>query len=75
MFLSLSMGKVTPTTASVNYKNVKLATKDMSYHGKNLSLKEKQEIKKVLHGISLHVSTQDRFMFLRKGIEYQLKQF
>lgn len=68
-------GKTAPTTASVNYGVVKNATKDMSYYGKNLSDAEKKRIKKILNGIKLHVETQDRFMFLWKGIEYQLRQY
>ncbi len=68
-------GKTAPTTASVNYKSVKYATKDMSYHGKDLSKARQEQIRKILKGLSLNVVTQDRFMFLWKGIEYQLKKY
>ncbi len=74
-FVYKNEGKTAPTTASANYKMVQDAIKNMDYHGKNLSENEKREIHKILNGISLHVMTQDRFMFLWKGIEYQLSQY
>ncbi len=74
-FVYKNEGKTAPTTASVHYEMVSNAIGDMSYHGKNLSKTEQEKIKKILNGLSLKVITQDRFMFLWKGIEYQLKKY
>lgn len=55
-----------------------------SYYAKELSQKyiknpklffSESEIKELLKGLSLKVVTQDRFMSLWKGIEYQLKKY
>jgi hypothetical protein len=35
----------------------------------------KERIKKILNGLSLNVFTMERFMFLWKGIEFQLKEY
>lgn len=74
-FVYKKEGKVASTSASSNYDSIKKATKDLKPYGKNLSKAELQKMQKILNGISLKVVTQDRFMFLWKGIEYQLKQF
>lgn len=74
-FVYKNEGQMTPTTASANYPIVKDIIENMSYHGKNLTAQEKEEIAKILDGLTLHVTTQDRFMFLWKGIEYQLKKY
>jgi hypothetical protein len=55
--------------------SIKKATVALKTHGENLSFKEKEELKKILNGLKLKVLTQDRFMFLWRGIEYQLAQF
>ena len=47
----------------------------MKTYGETILEQEKEEIKTILSGITLNVLTQDRFMFLWKGIEYQLNQF
>lgn len=74
-FVYKKEGKEAPTAASVNYPSVKLATKDLMPYGSNLSKEKKLKLKEILRGLRLKVITQDRFMFLWKGIEYQLKQF
>lgn len=74
-FVYKKEGKVAPTAASINYTAIKEATKDLRPYGERLSPEEVAELKSILDGIRLKVVTQDRFMFLWKGIEYQLKQF
>lgn len=74
-FVYKKEGKVAPTVASVNYPSVKLAVNKLKPYGKNLSQNEITSLKMILNGLHLKVITQDRFMFLWKGIEYQLKQF
>lgn len=74
-FVYKNEGKIAPTEASPNYKVVKSATKNLKAYGENISEDEKNKIKNILSGITLNVITQDRFMFLWKGIEYQLNQF
>jgi len=74
-FVYKKEGKVAPTAASVNYASIKLATTDLKPYGKNLSQDDIDSLKKRLNGLHLKVITQDRFMFLWKGIEYQLNQF
>ncbi len=74
-FVYKDEGRLAPTTASVNYKSVKNAVMDMNYHGKDLNQSQREEIHKILNGINLNVITQDRFMFLWKGIEYQLSKY
>ncbi len=74
-FVYKNEGKVAPTTTSVNYEMIQDAIKDINYHGKNLKQEDKDRLKKTLDGVKLKVITQDRFMFLLKGIEYQLKQY
>ena len=65
-------GKISPFATSINYKIVeKIANKD-EYKKFNFSEEKK---KKLLNGLELNVFTQDRFMFLFKGIEYQLKKY
>lgn len=74
-FVYKKEGIVAPTSSSVNYISIKKATQKLETHGERLSVKEKKELKKILNGLNLKVLTQDRFMFLWKGIEYQLSQF
>lgn len=70
-FVYKKEGNISPFSTSINYDVVKkIATKN-SYK-KNMSEKQKKEL---LRGLHLNVLTQDRFMFLWKGIEYQLKQY
>lgn len=65
-------GKISPFATSINYKEVgKIAAKN-KYRQFNFSEKKKKDL---LNGLELNVFTQDRFMFLFKGIEYQLKKY
>ncbi len=68
-------GVVAPTDSSVNYDDIKLAVKDLKPYGSNISENEKKKLKETLNGIKLKVITQDNFMFLWKGLEYQLSQY
>jgi ABC-type transport system substrate-binding protein len=71
-FVYKKEGKTSPFSASVNYKVVKNIEKLNEYKKFNFS---ESKIKKLLNGLELNVFTQDRFMFLFKGIEYQLKKY
>jgi len=54
-----------------------------AYYSKNISKKylnrksrfSQKELYEILNGLSLNVITQDRFMFIWKGIEYQLSKY
>ncbi|WP_331774937.1 ABC transporter substrate-binding protein [Sulfurospirillum sp. 1612] len=71
-FVYKEEGILAPSAVSPNYKSVKIATQGMqTYHQKA----DKKEIKKLLNGLVLRVCTMERFMFLWKGIEYQLQQY
>lgn len=74
-FVYKKEGVISPTASSINYPSIKLATKELKPYGSNLSISEELDIKQKLSGKSLHVVTQDRFMFLWKGIEYQFKKY
>ncbi len=65
-------GKVSPFSASINYKEVGRIANKNEYKKFNFSEEKK---KSLLNGLELNVFTQDRFMFLFKGIEYQLKKY
>jgi len=71
-FVYKKEGKISPFSTSVNYKIVKKIADKKEYSNNKLTEKEK---KKLLKDLSLNVFTQDRFMFLWKGIEYQLKKY
>lgn len=70
-FVYKKEGKVALTSSSSNYKSIKKATLHLKRHKK---LKD-DELKSILNGLKLKVLTQDRFMFLLKGIEYQLGKY
>lgn len=74
-FVYKNEGRLAPTEASTQYKAVEEATKDLKTYGETISEQEKQALRTLLSGMRLNVLTQDRFMFLWKGIEYQLNQF
>ena len=74
-FVYKNEGQLAPTEASTNYQSVKEASQTLKTYGETILEQEKEEIKTILSGITLNVLTQDRFMFLWKGIEYQLNQF
>ncbi|MFT5835989.1 MAG: ABC-type transport system substrate-binding protein [Sulfurimonas sp.] len=54
-----------------------------AYYSKDISKKyldrkvrfSQNELKKILNGLSLNIVTQDRFMFIWKGVEYQLSKY
>lgn len=71
-FVYKKEGFVSPFAASVNYKVVQEVLKDNYRPEVKFS---QQKIKKLLNGLELNFFTQDYFMFLCKGIEYQLKQY
>lgn len=71
-FVYKNEGKISPFTTSINYKIVNDISKKYKYLEKNFS---EQELYKLLRGLTLKVFTQDRFMFLWKGIEFQLKRY
>jgi ABC-type transport system substrate-binding protein len=71
-FVYKKEGRVSPFTASINYDIVeKIANK---YKYEEIQLSE-EELYKALNGLKLNIFTQDRFMFLLKGIEFQLKKY
>ena len=65
-------GRISPFATSINYKVVRKIAKKNEYTKFNYSEEKK---KKLLSGLELNIFTQDRFMFLFKGIEYQLKKY
>lgn len=77
-FVYKKEGFIAPTESSVNYRSVKLASEAMKTWGE-IALEEgekgKKEIHTLLNGLHLKVVTLERFMFLWRGIEYQLKQY
>lgn len=76
-FVYKKEGELAPTEASVNYRSVKLATKELKTWGERSleNPEEERELKKILNGLELDVITMDRFMFLWRGIEHQLKKY
>ena len=77
-FVYKKEGFLAPTESSVNYRSVKLATQDMKTWGEvalEEGEQEKNELHTLLNGLHLKVVTLERFMFLWRGIEYQLKQY
>lgn len=71
-FVYKKEGKISPFATSINYKIVKkIADKD-KYQKFDLTEEKKH---KLLEGLTLNIFTQDSFMFLWKGIEYQLKHY
>lgn len=71
-FVYKKEGKVSPFATSVNYKVVEKTAKKNQYKRFNFSEEKKISL---LKDLTLKVFTQDRFMFLFKGIEYQLKKY
>ncbi|MFW2307889.1 ABC transporter substrate-binding protein [Aliarcobacter butzleri] len=71
-FVYKNEGKISPFATSINYKVVEdIATSEEIPKNKF----SKDEIKSILNGLTLEVFLQDRFLFLLKGIEYQLKEY
>ncbi len=71
-FVYKKEGKVSPFTTSINYDVVNEVAKEYEIKEKKLSV---EKIKQLLNGLKLEIFTQDRFMFLFKGIEFQLKKY
>lgn len=71
-FVYKKEGKISPFSSSINYKIVEKIANKKEYSLNKISEEEKFSL---LNGLSLNVFTQDRFMFLWKGIEYQLKKY
>lgn len=76
-FVYKKEGELAPTEASVNYRSVKRATGTLQTWGERArqNPEEERELKKILNGLELDVITMDRFMFLWRGIEHQLKKY
>ena len=71
-FVYKNEGVISPFASSINYKVVKqVAQKDINTQEKF----SKEKIKELLNGLHLNIFTQDQFMFLCKGIEYQLLEY
>ncbi len=71
-FVYKKEGKISPFTASINYDIVNKIVKKYKIREQRFSEKK---LKSLLNGLQLEVLTQDRFMFLFKGIEYQLRKY
>lgn len=71
-FVYKKEGKVSPFTASINYNIVEKIANKYKYVEDKISV---DELYKILYGLKLKIFTQDRFMFLLKGIEFQLKKY
>ena len=71
-FVYKKEGKISPFSTSINYKEIKNIAYKNEY--KKFNFSEEKKVK-LLKGLELNVFTQDRFMFLFKGIEYQLKKY
>ncbi len=71
-FVYKKEGRISPFSTSINYKIVDKIAKKNKYTKFNFSEEKK---KNLLNGLELNVFTQDRFIFLFKGIEYQLKKY
>mgnify|MGYP003593721923 CR=1 FL=1 len=70
-FVYKKEGKISPFAASINYPIVKKIANE--YNFEEIQIPQK-EIFTLLNGLTLNIFTQDRFMFLLKGIEFQLKK-
>lgn len=76
-FVYDSEGITKPTVASPLFPGVKDVVKDLRPYSeiKNpYDPTQREHLKSILNGLILKVYTQDRFVFLWKGIEYQLKK-
>ncbi len=71
-FVYKKEGKISPFSTSINYDIVETIAKKKAYSPKYLSEREKHHL---LNNLTLNIFTQDRFMFLWKGIEFQLKKY
>ncbi|NOR58894.1 MAG: ABC transporter substrate-binding protein, partial [Sulfurimonas sp.] len=71
-FVYKKEGFISPFATSVNYKIVQKVLKSYELKENEFS---KDKMIELLSGLQLNVFTQDRFMFLWKGIEYQLREY
>ncbi|MGB0989690.1 MAG: ABC transporter substrate-binding protein, partial [Halarcobacter sp.] len=71
-FVYKKEGKVSPFTASINYEIVNKIAKNSEFKENKFS---QEKLEKLLDNLTLDIFTQDRFMFLFKGIEFQLKKY
>lgn len=71
-FVYKKEGKISPFSTSINYKVVEEIAKKDKYKRFNFSEEKK---KRLLKDLELNVFIQDRFIFLFKGIEFQLKKY
>ncbi|MFT5835983.1 MAG: ABC-type transport system substrate-binding protein [Sulfurimonas sp.] len=71
-FVYKKEGFISPFATSVNYKIVQKILKNCKVNNNKFS---KDKMIELLSGLQLNVFTQDRFMFLWKGIEYQLREY
>ncbi len=71
-FVYKKEGKISPFSTSINYKVVQSIVNRNGFEQNKLSVERKKEL---LSGLVLNIFTQDRFMFLWKGIEFQLKKY
>lgn len=71
-FVYKKEGFISPFATSVNYEIVQKVLKNNETPEVKYST---EKIKRLLNGLHLKILTQDRFMFLWKGIEYQLREY
>lgn len=77
-FVYKKEGVISPTTVNKTLYSVSLATKHMLTHREKLLLSNPNPdkyLKNILNGITLNVLTMEQYMFLWRGIEFQLKQY
>lgn len=74
-FVYKKEGKLSPSAASANFTAIAKLKSSLKPQSYSLSKEEKNELFTLLNGTTFKVLTQDRFMFLWKGIEYQLKEY
>ena len=71
-FVYKKEGKISPFASSINYSIVEKIANKYKFEERKMS---EEEIFTLLNGLKLNIFTQDRFMFLLKGIEFQLKKY
>lgn len=79
-FVYKNEGRIAPTASTRNYYSVAIATKDLPTHYKKAKndpqfVQKEKRRHELLNGLHLKVYTLERFMFLWKGIEYQLGRY
>lgn len=77
-FVYKDEGVIAPSAASPNYFSVQQAIKNIPTHHEKIKKQNpqyKKYLSSILSGLTLKVFTMERFMFLWKGLEYQLSQY